>query len=342
LEENYMVAVKLEKPNSISIKELPLPVSRPGYAIVKVRSVSICGSDVGAYRGHNVLVTYPRILGHEVAGEIQEIGPNAKNLKKGDHVILDPYVYCGKCYPCSIGRPNCCEKLEVIGVHRDGGMAEYFSHPDHLLHKVPDDMAWDLIPLAEPLTIALHSIHRAAVKAGEYVTIIGAGPIGLLSAMVALHYGASPILIDILDARLKYAASLGVLHTINSATTDVTATIREITKGTMSQAVIEASGANQAIRATLDYVSFAGRIVFTGWPKSETELPTALITKKELDIRGSRTSAGEFPEAIDLIYTRKINVAAIVSKNVAFKDLPQAVIDQSESPERYLKIISTI
>ena len=337
-----MDAVYLEKANSIRITDIPYPASKPGWAIVKVRAVSICGSDVGAYRGHNVLVTYPRILGHEVAGEIVEIGPNGKGLKKGDHIILDPYVYCGKCYPCSIGRPNCCEKLEVLGVHRDGGMTEYFSHPDHLLHKVPEDMPWELVPLGEPLTIALHSIHRAAVKKGEHVAIIGAGPIGLLSALVALHYGAIPILIDILDARLTYAESVGVRHVVDSSKVDAVGRIREITAGTMANAVIEASGSNQAIRASLDYVSFAGRIVFTGWPKSDTELPTAMITKKELDVRGSRTSAGEFQEAIDLIYTGKVDVRTVVSKSVAFKDLPQAVVDQSESPQDFLKIISVV
>jgi 2-desacetyl-2-hydroxyethyl bacteriochlorophyllide A dehydrogenase len=333
-------AVYLENPNVIRMTELPYPDSKPNQAIIKVKAASICGSDVGAFRGQNVLVTYPRILGHEVAGEIVEIGPNDQGLVIGDHVILDPYVYCGKCYPCSIGRTNCCENLEVLGVHRDGGMAEFFSHPDHLLHKVPEDMAWELVPLAEPLTISLHSLHRAGTKAGEFVTIIGAGPIGLMAALVAIHYKATPILVDVLDARLDYAQSLGIRHVINPLKSDVAAKIRAITEGTMSHAVIEASGSNQAIRATLDYVSFAGRIVFTGWPKAETELPTALITKKELDIRGSRTSAGEFQEAIELIYQNQVDVKAVVSKSVAFEALAEAVADQSAEPEKYLKIIS--
>lgn len=337
-----MNAVYLEAPKKIKLTEIPYPVFKDDHGIIKIKAVSICGSDVGAYRGHNVLVTYPRILGHEIAGEIVEIGPNKKNLKPGDHVVLDPYVYCGKCYPCSIGRTNCCENIEVLGVHRDGAMTEYFSHPAHLLHKIPSDMPWNISPLAEPTTIALHSIHRAAVKAGEYVTIIGAGPIGLLISLVALRYQAIPILVDILDARLQYAASLGVKHTINSSKTDVLNALKEITGGPLPQAVIEASGANQAIRACFDYVSYAGRVVFTGWPKSDTELPTALFTKKELDVRGSRNSAGEFQEAIDLIYTGNVDVGSIISKSVSFTDLPQAVVDQSESPEKFLKIISVL
>jgi hypothetical protein len=335
-----MKAVYLEAPGVIYMKEIPMPESKPGFAIIRIKAASICGSDVGAYRGHNVLVTYPRILGHEVAGEIVEIGHNDQGLKAGDRVILDPYVYCGKCYPCSIGRTNCCEHLEVLGVHRDGAMAEFFSHPDHLLHKVPEAMPWELVPLAEPLTISLHSIHRAALKAGEFITIIGAGPIGLVAALVAKEYGAAPILIDVLDERLDYAKSLGVDHVINVAKTDAVEAIKAITGGVMSHAVVEASGSNQAIRATFDYVSYAGRIVFTGWPKTDTEIPTALITKKELDLRGSRTSAGEFQEALELIAQGKVNVGATISKRVAFEDLAQAVADQSATPEKYLKIIS--
>jgi len=337
-----MKAVYLEAPKNIRLTDIPEPVAEPGRAIVKIRAASICGSDVGAYRGHNVLVSYPRIIGHEAAGEIIQIDANEAGLKVGDRVVLDPYVYCGKCYPCSIGRTNCCENIEVLGVHRDGAMTERFSHPVHLLRKIPDDMPWNLACLAEPLTIALHSIHQAKVKSGEIVTIIGAGPIGLLIGLVALHYGAIPVLVDILDARLEFAVSLGIVHTINSARENVLERIRSIADGGLSHAVIEASGANQAIRASFDYVSYAGRIVFTGWPKTDTELPTALITKKELDVRGSRNSKGEFEEAIELIHSAKVDVGAVISKTVPFSELPRAVQEQSESPERFLKIISVL
>lgn len=335
-----MKAVYLEAPGKIYMKDISMPERRPGHALIKVKAASICGSDVGAFRGNNVLVTYPRVLGHEVAGEIVEIDENEKDLKSGDRVILDPYVYCGKCYPCSIGRTNCCENLEVLGVHRDGGMAEYFVHPSHLLHKVSKDLDWELVPLAEPLTISLHSIHRGGLKAGESVTIIGAGPIGLVAALCAIEYGATPILMDVLDERLEFAKSLGVTHVINSSKCDPVKAIKDLTAGTMSQVVVEASGSNQAIRATLEYVSFAGRIVFTGWPKADTELPTSMITKKELDLRGSRTSAGEFQEALELIQKSKVNVKATISKCVSFEALAQAVVEQSTNPEKYLKIIS--
>lgn len=337
-----MKAVYLKNPLEVSLVDVENTQTKEGYALIKVKAASICGSDVGAYRGTNVLVKYPRILGHEIAGEVVSIGENPKGIKVGERVILDPYIYCGKCYPCSIGRTNCCEELNVLGVHIDGGMAEYFLHPQELLHKVPDNIPWELVPLAEPLTIALHSIHRGGVKEEEFVTIIGAGPIGLLAALVALHYKAKPILIDIIEERLAFAKSLGVEYIINAKVENPGDKIREITNGVMSQVVIEASGSNKAIRDSYEYVSYAGRIVYTGWPKSDTEIPTSMITKKELDVRGSRTSANEFQEALELISENKIDVKSIISKVVDFQDLPQALIDMSENPEKYLKIVSLI
>lgn len=309
-----MKAVNLEKPYEVKIINVKESDLKEGNALIRIKSASICGSDVGAYRGTNVLVTYPRILGHELAGEVVSIGENSKNIKVGDNVVIDPYIFCNECYPCSIGRTNCCEDLKVLGVHIDGGMVEYFQHPQELLHKIPDNIPWNLAPLAEPLTIALHSIHRGGVKEGEFVTIIGAGPIGLLAALVALDYKAKPILIDILQERLDFAKSLGVEYVINAKSDNALNRIKEITNKMMSQVVIEASGSNQAIRNTYDYVSYAGRIVYTGWPKSDTEIPTAMITKKELDVRGSRTSANEFQEALEMISENRIDVNAIISK----------------------------
>ncbi|ECH5769094.1 MFS transporter [Salmonella enterica] len=233
---------------------------------------------------------------------------------------------------------NCYENLNVIGVHIDGAMQEVVTHPAHLIHKIPDNVPSEMAPLAEPLTIALHALHRANVKAGEYVAIIGAGAIGLMAALSARHYKATPILIDIVEERLRYAQKLGVPYVLNAADDQVIDAIKNITHGTMAQVVIEASGANSAIRNTLDLASFAGRISFTGWPKQETSLPTNLITYKELDLRGSRTSAGEFDEALRMLSTLEINPQDVVSKVVNLDEIPDAVKELDRYPERYLKI----
>jgi Threonine dehydrogenase and related Zn-dependent dehydrogenases len=217
-------------------------------------------------------------------------------------------------------------------------MVELFTHPSEMLYKVPDNIPWEQVPAAEPLTIALHAIHRTKVTAGEHVVIIGAGAIGLLAALSAIAYNAVPILMDVVDERLSFANELGIKYTINAMDKDAVERIKEITEGRMAEVVIEASGANAAIRNTIDYVSYAGRIALTGWPKKETSLPTDLFTKKELDIRGSRTSAGEFEEALKLISEGIVDVKPIISKVIKLEEVPEAVKELSEHPERYLKI----
>ncbi|HHW7508143.1 TPA: zinc-dependent alcohol dehydrogenase [Mannheimia haemolytica] len=338
--EKPLKSVCLVEPNKVGIQTVSYPVKGENDVLIKVEGMGICGSDIGAFRGTNPLVTYPRILGHEIVGTVIEPGkgmPN--NINVGDRVIIEPYIYCGHCYPCSIGRTNCCESLKVLGVHIDGAMQEVVRHPAHMIIKAPD-MPIHELALAEPLTISLHAIHRTKVKAGEHVAIIGAGAIGLMAALVAKAYGATPILIDILDKRLDYAKSIGIPHTINPTKENDLEAIKSITNGRMAEVVIEASGANVAVQNTLKYTSFAGRIALTGWPKTETPLPTNLITFKELNIYGARTSKGEFEEALELLASRRIKPKDIISKVITFDEIPHYIEELSANPDDYLKIIA--
>ena len=335
-----MKAIKLEKPWEVSCVELPMPKPGEGEALIRIHAAGICGSDIGAFRGTNGLVSYPRIIGHELAGEIVSIPEhNARGLKPGDRVVIDPYLYCGHCYPCSIGRTNCCTELHVLGVHVDGGMAEYYCHPADMLIPIPEGMSWTEAAMAEPLTISLHGIHRGGLKAGEYCAVIGAGPIGLAAALVAQAYGAHAILLDLVQERLDFAKELGIEYTINSADCDPTEEIRRITGGVMAQQVMECSGANPAIRAALDYVSHAGRITLTGWPKQETAIPTDMITKKEIDIRGARTSAREFEEALKLIHEKRVDMTRLLTKTVSLQEAPETIIDIEKHPGNYMKVV---
>ena len=318
-----MKAVKLEAPWIIDCKDLLMPEPKDGEALLKIHAAGICGSDIGAFRGTNGLVTYPRVIGHELTGEIVSIPEhNPRGLKPGD-------------------RTNCCTDLRVLGVHVDGGMAEYFCHPADMLIPVPEDMTDIQAALAEPLTISLHGIHRGGLKAGEYCAVIGAGPIGLTAGLVAQAYGAHAILLDVVQERLDFAKSLGIEYTVHSEEDHAAAAISEITGGDMAQLVMECSGANSAIRASLDYVSHAGRITLTGWPKKETSLPTDLITRKEIDIRGARTSAGEFEEALELIRTRKVDMTKLLTKTVTLEEAPETIRDIERDPGSYMKVVVT-
>lgn len=337
-----MKAVMIEKPWDIKVVEREVPQLKDGEALIKVKAAGICGSDIGAFRGTNNLVSYPRVIGHEIAGEIVALkGDNPKGFSVGDRVVVDPYLYCGHCYACSIGRTNCCEDLHVLGVHVDGGMAEYYAHPSSMLVKMPEGMSWEMAAMAEPLTISLHGVHRGKIAKDEYALFYGAGPIGMLAALVAKLYGATPIVVDLVEERLEFVKSLGIEYTINSGKENVVERVREITKGKMVQCVMEATGANACIRQALDVVCNAGRIVYTGWPKKTTDFPTDIITKKELDIRGGRTSAGEFEEALEIINEDKIPVKALLTKCISVSEAPETVIDIEKNPGNYMKVVVT-
>lgn len=337
-----MKAVCIEEPGTIHIKEVPKPALKKDTALVKIKSMSVCGSDVAAYHFKHPNCNYPLIIGHEIAGVVEEINGDSNGFKVGDRVVLDPYIYCGHCYSCSQGRTNCCESLKVLGVQIDGAMSEYFVHPTKLLVKIPDNIPWELAPLSEPLTIALHALHRIQVNPGEHVAINGAGAIGLLAALTAKVYGAIPILIDVVDGRLAKAKACGVELTVNAAKEDPVAAIAKLTSNRMAETVIEASGAAPAIANTLKYAAYTGRIALTGWPKSDVQMSTSLITKKELQVLGSRTSVHEFEEALDLISQNKVDVKELVSEVVDLEGLPEAIRNQDANPSKYLKIVGVI
>ncbi|MBC7320669.1 alcohol dehydrogenase catalytic domain-containing protein, partial [bacterium] len=315
-----MKAVYLESPKNVFIKEIEEPLCPKGYAKIRVKVVGICGSDVSAYKGTSPMCTYPRIIGHEIVGEVVEVNGEDTKLKLGDRVILEPYVYCRRCYPCLNGRTNSCENLKVLGVHIDGGMTEYISHPVHLIHKLPDLISFEEAVIAEPLSIALHSIHRLKLKPGEHIVIFGAGQIGNLTAQASLAINAIPILIDILDERLEVASNLGIKYLLNPNKEDIVERIKEITNNRMAECVAEATGSSFGIRTSLDIVAYTGRIAFVGWSNQEVSLPTALITRKELDIYGSRNSVGEFPLALEMIEKGEVNVKALISEIISLEE----------------------
>ena len=338
-----MKAVQITDIKKVELVDLPEPELKPGYAKIDVKAMGICGSDVHAFAGHSPNVTYPVVIGHEIAGVVTEIAEGAENpqdIHVGDRVILNPYVYCGECYPCSKGQTNCCDHLKVLGVQTGGSMSERFAHPLKLMVKAPDELDWETCAVVEPTVIALHALNVLELKAGEHLAVVGCGCIGMLMGLLAKAKGAIPIMIDIVDERLELAKSFGIEHTVNSRTQDAVAYIREVTGGRMAECVAEISGSEQGVRNTLDYVASTGRIEFSGWPNHEVALPTALITRHELRILGARNGVtSEFLEVIDLVKSGKVNIRQIISKVVDLDGLPAAVCDLDAHPGDNLKVI---
>ena len=332
-----MQAVYLEEPLHIGMRDVEDAVCGEGQVLIRVVSAGICGSDVSAYRGLSPICTFPRILGHEVGGVVIEA--RGGDFLPGERVVLEPYIYCGSCYPCSIGRTNCCESLQVLGVHVHGAMSDTFAHPAHLVHRVGAAISDTHMAMVEPVSIALHAVHRLGVQKGEHVAVFGAGQIGNLVAQVAMAYGGIPIVIDVLESRLDLAKKVGVPHVVNAREQDVVEAVLAVTNGRGAECVAEASGAEACVRQTIDVASFAGRVALVGHPKHEVSMPTALFTRKELDVRGSRNSVREFPESIALVAESKVQVEPLISAVVRGDELADYVVKQAEHPSDYIKII---
>jgi 2-desacetyl-2-hydroxyethyl bacteriochlorophyllide A dehydrogenase len=335
-----MKAISIDQPYSVDIIDIDEPKAGENEAVVKIKTVGICGSDLGSYLGTFSLVTYPRIPGHELAGEIVEIGGNDRGLTVGDKVTIEPLVRCGHCYPCRSGRYNCCENLTVMGVHIDGGMQEYFRAPVNLAHKLPDDMDFSKAALIEPLTIGIHSVNRSQLSAGETALILGAGPIGLVILTVAKSRGAKAISVDLLEYRLNLAKEFGADYTINPSQENINNIVEQITNGEMANVVFEAIGAKETIENTIYLVSYAGRIIITGHAHEPAQFQEPqLITQKELDIRGSRNSQNEFPEAIRFIQASEIDLAKLITHKFPYTEVQRAFSILAAKSEPAAKIL---
>ena len=205
-----MKAIKVIEPFKVEIVDVPKPeIKNDDDVIVRITSGGICGSDIGIYNGTNSLATYPRLIGHEFGGIVTETGKNVTSVKAGDKVAVDPVISCGHCYACRIGRHNVCSTLEVMGVHRDGGFAEFVCAPEANIHKFHKDFDESFLGLVEPFTIGVEINRRGQITKGDKVLIMGSGPIGIAAMQVAKRNGAEVIMTDLVKERLDKALSMG-------------------------------------------------------------------------------------------------------------------------------------
>ena len=334
-----MKAVALLEPRRFDIQDRPIPTAGPGEVQIQVRAVGICGSDLHAYRGNQPFVTYPRVLGHEVAGQVSAVGEGVDTVTVGDRVCVDLVINCGHCYPCRIGRPNCCVNIRVMGVHVDGGFAEYIVAPVARVHRLPVELPDDRAAMVETLTIGCQAVARGAVSAGETVAVIGAGPIGLVALLAAKSRGARVLVADLLDARLTLAASLGADATVNSATTSLVDEVARFSDGDGANVVIEAVGAVPAIEAAIEVVSAAGRVVILGLASKPVALTPAVLIRKELDIRASRMNSRRFPEAIALAASLGEHLGKMITHRMPLTSAPEAFELLAAHPESACKIV---
>ena len=297
------------------------PVLKEGQAIIKIKRIGICGTDLHAFEGTQPFFEYPRILGHELAGELVE-ADNAPGFSIGEAVTFIPYFYCGVCIACRSGKPNCCANIKVCGVHQHGGMVEYLSVPSYsLVHG--EGLSFDELALVEPLAIGAHGVRRAGVIKDEYVLVIGAGPIGLGTMEFARIAGGKIIALDINNDRLRFCRErLKVEHTINALDTDVMKQLMTITNGDMPTVVIDATGSLKAINNAFQYMAHSARYVLIGLQKGDICFSHPEFHKREATLMSSRNATrADFEHVIHSMKKKEVDPTTYITHRVAFNQV---------------------
>ncbi|RYG21224.1 MAG: zinc-binding alcohol dehydrogenase family protein [Chitinophagaceae bacterium] len=308
-------------PGKFEYSETEKPALQKDHAIIKIKRIGICGTDLHAFEGTQPFFSYPRVLGHELSGELVEID-GSDEFKIGEAVTFIPYFNCGDCIACRSNKPNCCVKMQVCGVHVDGGMRGYLSVPTRtLLHG--DGLSFDELALVEPLAIGAHGVRRADVRKNEFVLVIGAGPIGLGTMEFARIAGAKVIALDINESRLDFCKNvLKVDHVVNALAGDVSDQLSALTGGDMPAVVIDATGSQKAILNAFQYMAHGARFVLIGLQKGELSFSHPEFHKREATLMSSRNATIEdFEHVIHAMKQGWVKPTTYITHQVSFEDV---------------------
>jgi 2-desacetyl-2-hydroxyethyl bacteriochlorophyllide A dehydrogenase len=314
---NSLVCIQ---PGELEYREIDAPLAGPGQAIIRIRRIGICGTDLHAFEGTQPFFDYPRILGHELAGDLVDFD-QAPGFTPGEAVTVIPYFNCGTCIACRSGKPNCCTTIKVCGVHIDGGMVDYLAVPSSfLVHG--QGLNYDELALVEPLAIGAHAVRRAAIRPGEFVLVVGAGPIGLGTMESVRIAGGQVIAMDINEDRLRFCREkLQVLHTVRVGD-DPIEQIRHITRGDMPTVVIDATGSLKAINQGFQYMAHGARYVLVGLQKGEIQFSHPEFHKREATLMSSRNATREdFDMVMDAMRRGLIDPPTYITHRVGFDEV---------------------
>lgn len=321
-----MKALLLSSYNHLELTEMPQPAPAAGELLVEVAACGICGSDVHGFDGSTGRRIPPIVMGHEAAGVVTAVGDGVTAYKPGDRITFDSTVYCGECEFCRRGEVNLCNNRQVIGVscgeyRRHGAFAEYLVIPERIAYPLPDNFSFPDAAMLEAVSVALHGVAVSELKGagetarvGDTVLVIGAGMIGLLLLQSAKAAGCSKVYVSDLDeTRLKLAKSLGADETFLLSGEALSSKIVELTGGTGVDVVLEAVGATETIATGIDAVRKGGTVTLVGNITPQVTIPLQKVVSRQIRLQGSCASAGEYPQAIELIANGKIKVAPLIT-----------------------------
>jgi 2-desacetyl-2-hydroxyethyl bacteriochlorophyllide A dehydrogenase len=316
-----MKGIVCQQVERFELVDLEEPVFAPGEAIVRIKRIGICGTDLHAYKGNQPYFTYPRILGHELSGVIERIGNNEFGLREGDQVSIIPYLHCGVCVACRGGKTNCCTQMRVLGVHTDGGMRERISVPaTHLLSA--NGLTLDEAAVIEPLSIGAHAVRRSELKPGETALVIGAGPIGLGVMAFAKQRGARVIAMDINDERLSFCRKWANVDDTVNALQEPDEQLASLTNGEYPTIVFDATGNAGSMTDAFRYVAHGGKLVYVGLVKGEIAFQDPEFHKREMTLLGSRNATKEdFLHVLETVGSGLIDVGRYITHRSSFEQM---------------------
>ena len=320
-----MKALVLQAPYQLEMCDVAEPEVPEGYAKVRLSAVSICGSDYHAYRGNSLLLTYPRIIGHELCGIVEEIKDGKSSVRPGDKVSILPYISCGKCHACRKGRENCCTSLKVLGVHVEGGLAEHVSVPASLLLKLPDDMDSKIAALIEPLSVSAHCVRRGNVGKDDRVLVLGAGPIGLGAAEFSRIAGADVRIADVNPVRRAFASDVFGYIALDPSADDFDQTLRAWTHEEYPSIVIDSTGNKKSNDVAINYLGAAGNLVFVGLQSDILAISDPAFHVREATVFASRVAQmRDFEYVLECIETGKIHPEKMITNTAGFDRAKEA------------------
>lgn len=305
-----MKTIVLEEPGRFRLADRAAPPApAPGEALVRVRRVGVCGSDLHAFRGKQPFFTYPRVVGHELGVEIVVLGKPEAHLSVGDRCAVEPYLHCGRCIACRRGKTNCCVDLQVLGVHIDGGMRELMTVPVAKLHR-SRTLSMDQLALVEMLTIGAHAVRRAQPEAGENVLVVGAGPIGLSVIRFAQLTGARVVALEISQRRRQFCRRHLKVETCLDGRADPAAELQGLLNGDLPTTVFEATGNPNSMMQSVQYVANGGKLTFVSLVQGDLTFHDSELHRRELTLLRSRNATGaDFAWAIQMVEEGKIDLA---------------------------------
>ncbi len=324
-----------QEPKKLVYLETAQPNVKAGNVLIKIKTVGICGTDIHAWAGNQPFFSYPRVLGHEIAGDIHAVGEQVNNWKVGQRVSVIPYVSCGQCGACQSGRTNCCEKISVIGVHEDGGFCEYLNVPSANVLSIDDNVSYIDGALIEPFAISAHAVRRSAVQQDDHVLVVGAGPIGLGVAAIAKADGAKVIVADTSAARREHVEKQLGLVTCDPSAQDFLDIIKQQFNGMLAEKVIDATGNQHAMNNCVNLIRHGGYITYVGLFKGDLSFPDPEFHKKETTMMGSRNATTEdFVKVADLMAKNLLNANMMLTHQFNFETIgelyEQDVINNKE------------